>query len=500
MQLPVVDIGAIFPEFVIVITGLLVLVLDLFNKSGRKGSQFWLAIVGLLVAFVATWAMIGGTGDPSGPRIETAFSGMVSVDPYGQYFKFIFILSAFFTVLMSPRYLRINNISQSEYLELILFATLGMMVMVTAADLIVFYIGLELMSIAIYLMAGFQKGTPRSSEASIKYFLLGSFASAILLYGISFLYGVTQTTNLAEIALWIPIHGTRTLTVALVLISVGFAFKIAAVPFHMWTPDVYEGAPTPLTAFMSVGPKVAGFAVLMRLYIISFDSLAADWTRLFAVLAVFTVVAGNVIAVAQSNIKRMLAYSSIAHAGYLLIGLVAAGSTFSLNGENPSEAMTAVMIYLFSYMFMNMGAFAIVIALGRDDDPCESLQDYAGLARRRPGMAALMLILLLSLAGIPGTFGFIGKLYIFKAAVQTHNYGLAIIGVLASVVGAFYYIRVIVYMYMREPEEGAEPDAVSAGTTMYAAIATTLFTVIFGLFPNSMVRMAQDAVTLLLLP
>ena len=518
MQLPVVDIGAIFPEFVIVITGLLVLVLDLFNKSGRKGSQFWLAIVGLLVAFVATWAMIGGTGDPSGPRIETAFSGMVSVDPYGQYFKFIFILSAFFTVLMSPRYLRINNISQSEYLELILFATLGMMVMVTAADLIVFYIGLELMSIAIYLMAGFQKGTPRSSEASIKYFLLGSFASAILLYGISFLYGVTQTTNLAEIALWIPIHGTRTLTVALVLISVGFAFKIAAVPFHMWTPDVYEGAPTPLTAFMSVGPKVAGFAVLMRLYIISFDSLAADWTRLFAVLAVFTVVAGNVIvdwetripiktvvvgniiAVAQNNIKRMLAYSSIAHAGYLLIGLVAAGSTFMLDGENASQSMTAVMVYLFSYMFMNMGAFAIVIALGRDDDPCESLQDYAGLARRRPGMAALMLILLLSLAGIPGTFGFIGKFYIFKAAIQTQNYGLAIIGVVASVVAAFYYIRVIVYMYMREPEEGAEPDAVSAGTTMYAAIATTLFTVIFGLFPNSMVRMAQDAVTLLLLP
>jgi NADH-quinone oxidoreductase subunit N len=497
MQLPVVDIGAVFPEFIIVITGLLVLVLDLFNKSGRKGSQFWLAIGGLLVAFVATWLMIGGTG---GPRIETAFSGMVSVDPYGQFFKFIFILSAFFTILMSPRYLRINNISQSEYFELILFATLGMMVMVTAADLIVFYIGLELMSIAIYLMAGFQKGALRSSEASIKYFLLGSFASAILLYGISFLYGVTQTTNLSEIALWIPIHGTRTLTVALVLISVGFAFKIAAVPFHMWTPDVYEGAPTPLTAFMSVGPKVAGFAVLMRLYIISFDSLAADWTRLFAVLAVFTVVAGNIIAVAQSNIKRMLAYSSIAHAGYLLIGLVAAGSTFSLNGENPSGPMTAVMIYLFSYMFMNMGAFAIVIALGRDDDPCESLQDYAGLARRRPGLAALMLILLLSLAGIPGTFGFIGKLYIFKAAIQTHNYGLAIIGVLASVVAAFYYIRVIVYMYMREPEEGAEPDAASAGTTMYVAIATTLFTVLFGLFPNSMVRMAQDAVTLLLLP
>jgi NADH-quinone oxidoreductase subunit N len=498
MQLPVVDIGAVAPEFVIVMTGLLVLVLDLFNKSGHNRSQYWLSIGGLLLAFVATWLMIGGTGDPDGPRIETAFSGMVAVDPYGQFFKFIFILSAFFTILMSPRYLRINNISQSEYLELILFATLGMMVMVAAADFVVFYVGLELMSIAIYLMAGFQKGTPRSSEASLKYFLLGSFASAILLYGISFLYGITGSTNLSEIAYHLDIGEARMLTVALVLISVGFAFKIAAVPFHMWTPDVYEGAPTPLTAFMSVGPKVAGFAVLMRIYVLAFDNVVEDWTRLFALLAVLTVVVGNVIAVAQNNIKRMLAYSSIAHAGYLLIGVVAAGSTFMLNGVSASEPMSSVMIYLFSYMFMNMGAFAIVISLGRADDPCESLQDYAGLARRRPGMAALMLILLLSLAGIPGTFGFIGKLYIFKAAVQTQNYGLAIIGVVASVVAAFYYIRVIVYMYMREPEEGAEPDAESAATTVYVAIATTVFTVLFGLFPNSMVTMAHDAVALLL--
>jgi NADH-quinone oxidoreductase subunit N len=495
MQLPVdAEIGAVAPEFIVVMTGLIVLVLDVFGKPGRKKTLFWVTIGGLLFAFLATWLMM------EGQRNETVFSGMVAVDPYGQFFKFIFILSAFFTVLMSPRYLRINNISQSEYFELILFATLGMMVMVTAADLVVFYIGLELMSIAIYLMAGFQKGTPRSSEASLKYFLLGSFASAILLYGISFLYGVTQSTNLSEIARYLDV-GRPMLTIALVLMSAGFAFKIAAIPFHMWTPDVYEGAPTPLTAFMSVGPKVAGFAVLMRIYIISFDSLVADWTRLFAVLAVLTVVIGNIIAVAQNNIKRMLAYSSIAHAGYLLIGFVAAGSTFMMNGESASESMTAVMIYLFSYLFMNMGAFAIVIALGRADDPRESLQDYAGLARRRPGLAIMMTILLLSLAGIPGTFGFIGKLYIFKVAIQTNNVGLAVIGVVASVVAAFYYIRVIVYMYMRNPEEGAEPDAEFDSTAIYVAFATTLFTVLYGLHPwflNPILIMAQGAVDKLL--
>jgi NADH-quinone oxidoreductase subunit N len=236
----------------------------------------------------------------------------------------------------------------------------------------------------------------------------------------------------------------------------------------------------------------------MRIYVLAFDNIVEDWTSLFAVLAVLTVVVGNVIAVAQTNIKRMLAYSSIAHAGYLLIGVVSAGSTFMLSGVSTSEPMSAVMIYLFSYMFMNLGAFAIVIALGRSDDPCESLQDYAGLARRRPGMAALMLILMLSLAGIPGTFGFIGKLYIFKAAIQTQNYGLAIIGVLASIVAAFYYIRVIVYMYMSEPAEDAEPDADSGSSTVYVALATTVFTVFFGLFPNSMVTMAHQAVVLLL--
>ena len=501
MQVPVIDITAIYPEVVVALVGLLVLVIDLFIKPQRKGLLSVVALAGLLIALflaVLYW-----------DRNETAFSGMVAVDPYAQFFKLIFILSAAFTILMSPRYLRINEISQGEFLTLILFCTLGMMVMVAANDLVTIYIGLELMAISIYLMAGFQRKTPRSSEASIKYYLLGAFASAILLYGMSFLYGITRTTSLEGISRYLDftqnmLDNPRTLTLALVLMTVGFAFKIAAVPFHMWTPDVYEGAPTPLTAFMSVGPKVAGFAVIMRVYMTSLDTMVVDWTQLFWILAVLTMIVGNVIAVAQSNIKRMLAYSSIAHAGYLLIGVVSAGSAIDLSSNGgrslllATESMTAVMVYLFAYMFMNMGAFAIIISLGRADDPCESLQDYAGLARRRPLTAMLMTVLLLSLAGIPPTFGFIGKLYIFKAAIQTYNVGLAVIGVLASVVAAFYYIRVVVYMYMREPEGEALPDAEPAAATMYAAIATTIFTLLFGVAPGSIIGLAKYTIELLL--
>ena len=511
MQLPVIDIGAVLPEVIIALTGLLVLVVDLFGSSRRKASLSVISCAGLFLAFAATSALMGGG------RNETAFSGAVAVDPYGQYFKFIFLLSAFFTILISPRYLKIYNISRAEYLELILFCTLGMMVMVSANDLVTIYIGLELMAISIYLMAGFQKDNPRSSESSMKYFLLGSFASAILLYGMSFLYGITRTTNLTDIARYLDftqgpnasamtmlLQNPRMLTLGLILMTVGFAFKIAAVPFHMWTPDVYEGAPTPLTAFMSVGPKVAGFAVIMRVYMISLESLVSDWWPLFWLLATLTIIVGNVVAVAQKNIKRMLAYSSIAHAGYLLIGVVAAGQASllptggSLSGSPVAESMTSVMVYLFSYMFMNMGAFAIVISLGRGDDPCESLEDYAGLAKRRPLTAALMTALMLSLAGIPGTFGFIGKFYIFKSAIYVGQYQLAIIGVLASVVAAFYYIRIVVYMYMREPEGEIAPEVKPAGSTMYAAVATTFFTILFGIFPGSIVGMAKEAVEQLL--
>jgi len=489
MQLPVVDFTAVYPEVTIGLVGLLVLAVDIFIRPERKTSLAVIALVGLFLALFTTGAIWD--------RNETAFSGMVAVDPYAQFFKLIFILSAALTIFMSPRYLNLNNISVGEYLELLLFCTLGMMVMVAANDLITIYIGLELMAISLYLMAGFQRENPRSSEASMKYFLLGAFASAIMLYGMSFFYGITGSTNLHEIARYLDFTqnmlNSKLITLSLVLMTVGFAFKIAAVPFHMWTPDVYEGAPTPLTAFMSVGPKVAGFAVIMRVYMISFDSLVQDWTQLFWMLSVLTIIFGNVVAVAQQNIKRTLAYSSIAHAGYLLIGVVAAGSAIGIpnNGRAlVSESMMSVMVYLFAYMFMNLGAFAVVISLGRTDDPCESLSDYAGLAKRRPLTAMLMAILLLSLAGIPPTFGFVGKLYIFKAAIQTGNVPLAVIGVIASVVAAFYYIRVVVFMYMREPEgEMVEGDV--AGSTMYAIIASTVFTLLFGIAPGTIIGMAR---------
>ncbi len=500
MQVPVIDITAVYPEVIVAFIGLSVLAIDIFSKRERKTLLSVIALIGLSAALLTMVYYF--------QEDKIAFSGMVAADPYAQFFKMIFILAAAFTILMSPRYLRLFNINVAEYFELILFATLGMMVMVAANDLVAIYIGLELMAISIYLMAGFQRDNPRSGEASIKYFLLGAFASAILLYGMSFLYGITGTTNLQEIArnIEIPqsIYDPKLLGLSLVLITIGFAFKIAAVPFHMWTPDVYEGAPTPLTAFMSVGPKVAGFAVIMRVYITVFDTLASDWIKLFWLLALLTMIVGNIVAVAQQSVKRMLAYSSIAHAGYLLIGVVSAGSALGLTQNSDinllltGESMTSVMVYLFAYMFMNLGAFAVLIMLARADDPRESLEDFAGLAKRRPLTAMLMTILMLSLAGIPGTFGFVGKFYIFKAAIQTQNVPLAVIGVIMSVVSAFYYIRVIVYMYMREPEGEAPAGDEYAGSTMYAAISTTIFTIVFGLYPVFIIDMARFTISQML--
>ncbi|RJP64881.1 MAG: NADH-quinone oxidoreductase subunit N [Candidatus Abyssobacteria bacterium SURF_17] len=496
MELPVVDFTAVYPEVVVTLVGLLVLAVDVFLKPERKTVLAVIALLGLFLALLVTLAYY--------PLDEVAFSGMVAADSFSQFFKLIFILSAAFSILMSPRYLQIFNINAGEYYELIMFCTLGMMVMVAGNDLVTIYIGLELMAISIYLMAGFQRDNPRSSEASMKYFLLGSFASAILLYGMSFFYGITGKTNLEEIARYLDFTqnmlNTKLITLSLVLMTVAFAFKIAAVPFHMWTPDVYEGAPTPLTAFMSVGPKVAAFAVILRVYMTTFHTLVPDWTQLFWILSVLTMVVGNVIAVAQQNIKRMLAYSSISHAGYLLIGVISAGTAteIKINGlpatSLVSESMMSVMVYLFAYMFMNLGAFAVVIALAKAGNPRELLQDYAGLARRKPFTAMLMTILLLSLLGFPGTFGFIGKFYIFKAAITTGNVTIAVIGVIMSVVAAFYYIRVIVYMYMREPEGEILPEADFASSTMYAVITTTVFTLLFGVAPGFIIAMARYSI------
>ncbi len=492
MQIPAIDLVAVYPELIVTVVGLLVLVVDIFIKPERKTVLAVIALVGLTFALLATMA--------NWYRNETAFSDMVAVDTFAQFFKLIFIFSAALTVLISPRYLSINNISAGEYFELVLFCTVGMMVMAAANDLVTIYIGLELMAISIYLMAGFQRESPRACEASMKYFLLGSFASALLLYGMSFFYGIAGTTSLKALTLSPDsniIDSALMMRLPLVLMTVGFAFKIAAVPFHMWTPDVYEGAPTPLTAFMSVGPKVAAFSVILRVYMKTFGALVPDWVQMFMLLSVLTMIYGNVVAVAQKNMKRMLAYSSIAHAGYLLIGVVSAGtateiaSSKALSVALTSESMMSVMVYLFAYMFMNLGVFAVVIAMGKADNPRDSLQDYAGLAKRRPLTALLMTILLLSLAGIPPTFGFVGKFYIFKSAIVTGNVTLAVVGVLMSVVAAFYYVRVIVYMYMREPEGeiGAEGDTV--GSTMYAVIATSIFTLLFGVAPSTIIEMAR---------
>ncbi|MBI4831593.1 MAG: NADH-quinone oxidoreductase subunit N, partial [Candidatus Lindowbacteria bacterium] len=302
MQIPAIDLVAVYPELIVTVVGLLVLVVDIFIKPERKTVLAVIALVGLTFALLATMA--------NWYRNETAFSDMVAVDTFAQFFKLIFIFSAALTVLISPRYLSINNISAGEYFELVLFCTVGMMVMAAANDLVTIYIGLELMAISIYLMAGFQRESPRACEASMKYFLLGSFASALLLYGMSFFYGIAGTTSLKALTLSPDsniIDSALMMRLPLVLMTVGFAFKIAAVPFHMWTPDVYEGAPTPLTAFMSVGPKVAAFSVILRVYMKTFGALVPDWVQMFMLLSVLTMIYGNVVAVAQKNMKRMLA-------------------------------------------------------------------------------------------------------------------------------------------------------------------------------------------------
>ncbi|HKN18290.1 MAG TPA: NADH-quinone oxidoreductase subunit N, partial [Dissulfurispiraceae bacterium] len=353
------------------------------------------------------------------------------------YFKLIFIINFVLTVLISLKYIQRQKAEYGEYYSLLLFATAGMMIMASARDFIVLYLGLELMALSTYILAGIKRHDIRSNEAALKYFLLGTFSSIVLLYGISLIYGLTATTDLYKIAAQLKqTEVSTTLLLSMLLIVVAFCFKIAAVPFHMWAPDVYEGAPTSITAFMSVGPKAAGFAVIGRVFYVAFQNVQPDWTAALIGIAILTMAAGNILALVQTNIKRMLAYSSIAHAGYMLLGII----TGTLEGRQ------AMMTYMLIYAFMNMGAFAVVILL----DKGEEIKDYDGLAKSRPLVAALMLVFMFSLTGIPPTAGFIGKFNIFMAAVNAGYTWLVVIAVIFSAISAFYYLRVVMNMYMKD--------------------------------------------------
>lgn len=486
------NLTAVLPEMILTAVVFSLLLADVLGYVKHRETKALLAGLGLLLAGAVTlFALL--------PNHLIAFGGMVRSDAFANYFRIIFALNGVFTILLSARYVQHNHIGIAEYYALILFATIGMMVMAAAGDFITFYIGLELMSMAIYVMAGFLKQQLKSNEASFKYFLLGAFASAILLYGISIVFGATGSTDFATIHEVLAARSghSRLMVLGLVLLTTGFAFKIAAVPFHMWTPDVYEGAPTPVTAFMSVGPKVAAIAVIIRVYVTSgVASMVDDWLPLLWVLAALSMIVGNTVAVVQTNVKRLLGYSSIAHAGYLLIGVVAAGAATSAGHYDVVEsAVSGVMLYLFAYMFMNLGAFGVVVLMGDELAPRDDLADFAGLFQRRPIIAALMTVLLLSLAGIPPTFGFVGKLAIFRVAMATGpaNIGLAIIGAVTSVVAAFYYLRIVVYMFMREPE-GEDLPVLLPHVDVYAVILATVATLGLGLAPSAMLWLAQGAV------
>ena len=473
IALPQINWLAVLPSGLLVLTGLLVLFWDLWIQDADRPQLAWLAVSG----FVATGAvsfMLWGGADASGP---------LALDSYALFFNVIFCLAGALTVLMSDSYLDMTKIRQGEYYALLLFAAVGMVLMAAATDLITIFLGLETMSVAVYVLAGIWHQRLVSNEAALKYFLLGAFASGFLLYGMALIYGATGSLQLAVIAEQVAAQGSSTLlVVGMGLLLVGFGFKVAAAPFHVWTPDVYEGSPTTITAFMAVGVKAAAFAAFARVFLHTLDAVHTEWQGVVWVIAALTMTVGNLTALPQTNIKRMLAYSSVAHAGYVLMAMVA--------GKDLGGA--ALMYYLVAYGFMNLGAFGVVVSLNRQGQPNEELNDYAGLGFRYPALGMAMAIFMLSLTGVPPLVGFTGKFYVFSAAVEAGYIGLAIIGVLNSAVSAYYYVRVIVTMYMQEDEKALEIAALRP-TLSLAIIIAAAGTVLLGVFPSASISIARES-------
>ena len=467
----------LMPELVIALTLLIVLVFDLFDSISKKVLG-WMTIVG---AGIALWVSIQmhQTG-----TVGTQFNEMFKVDNFSLFFNIIFLVSTILVALISISYLGGDNRKQGPYYLLILLATLGMMLMAAGNELIIVFLGLELMSLSLYVLAGYFRESPASSEAGMKYLLLGAFASAFFLYGIALIYGGAGTTSVPAIAEAIASPNKSPLLLAgMFMLIVGFGFKVAIVPFHQWAPDVYEGAPTTIAAFISAGPKAAGFAAFLRIFMEALPNLQVEWSGVIILLAMLTMTVGNVIAIAQTNIKRMLAYSSIAHAGYVLIGLAAANN----------DGVSSAMLYLLIYCVMNIGAFGVVILAKTADGESLLISDYAGLGLRKPLLAMFMTVMLLSLAGFPPTAGFVGKFYIFKSAVQAGHIWLVIIGAVNTAISAFYYLRVVVTMYMREPEEELEFSPYSS-TLVIGLIIAAIGVLLIGVLPSLMLNPAQNSV------
>jgi NADH-quinone oxidoreductase subunit N len=479
---PPITLWVLTPVLFVLGAGALVLVLDVLPPRQSKahlGGVALAGIVGALVAAVWLW-LRGGEG--------RAFRDMVLLDGYALFFDLLICYAAALVVMLSMDYLARTGSESGEFYALVLFATAGMMLMASAGDLIVVFLSLELMSLSLYVLAGLFKTRLTSAEASMKYFLLGAFATSFLLYGIALIYGATGSTNLDRIAASAAAKGGDPLVlIGLGLLLVGFGFKISSVPFHMWAPDVYEGAPTTITALIATGSKAAAFAALIRVLVVALRGVQPDWSALLWGVAALTMTIGNVVALAQSNLKRMLAYSSIAHAGYMLMGLVAGGA----------PGAGAVLFYLLAYTFTTVGAFGVIALCARAGEDAVEVGDYAGLARRHPVLAATLTLFLLSLIGIPPLAGFVAKFYLFGSAVRAGYIWLTVIAVLNSAVAAYYYLRVIVYMYMREPE--GEGLAVAPSFAGGLALAVALVgIVLLGVIPAPFADLAQAAVAPLL--
>ena len=471
------DFHAVIPVLCVALTGLVVLLAESFRQKNERMPLAGLPIIGLVGA--------GATSVLLWDRNATSF-GVVTADNFALFVNLVLVAVGILTVVFAAQTLERDRLPAGEFYALILFAIVGMMLMVQSSDLLLLFLALETMSIAVYVLTGIRRDQATSTEAAFKYFLLGAFASAFFLYGIAFIYGVTGSTSLDRIGSVIAaqsMSGNPMILLAVGLLLVGFGFKVAAVPFHMWSPDAYEGAPAIVTGFMSTGVKAAAVAAFARVFLSALEPMITEWAPVLWVIAAATMVVGTVLGVAQTSLKRMLAYSSIAHGGYLLVGLVA--------GNDVGKA--AILYYLAAYALTNLGAFGVIALLGSRERANDDLRDYAGLWYSHSGLATLMTIFLLSLGGFPPTAGFIAKWYIFSAAVGAEYYGLAVIGVLSSVVSVFFYLRIVVMMYMSERDARPLPAPVTAGAL--AGLAVSVIGVLYlGIHPTYLIDLAQASV------
>lgn len=477
---PQADLTTVFPLTFLVVWASVLLLVDLFIPKDRKGITAALSALGLALTLGFTLTQIGA--EP-----KASFNNMVVLDGFSTFVNALLLLSGLLGIGLSFGYIKRMNLERGEYYTLMLFSISGMMLMAQAGDLIVVFLALELLSIPLYVLAAFDRPKVESEEAGLKYFLLGAFATGFVVYGTTLVFGATGTTSLNGIVTFLGSNETPNLLLSIgaALILVGLGFKIAAVPFHMWTPDVYQGSPTAVTAFMAAGAKIAGFAALLRVFATAFPSIAVDMTGVLWAISALTMILGNLIAISQSNIKRMLAYSSIAHAGYILMAFVPYG-----NKEVASVSIAAGLFYLVSYAITNFGTWGVVIALEKAEGKGLEIRDYAGLGRKYPGLAAAMTIFMLSLIGLPPTLGLVGKFYLFRAVIAGGFTGLAIIGVLTSLVSAYYYLRVVVTMYMQEGDPERSRESFLDLTTAFTAIAT----VVISLVPQYLFAWASSAV------